>query len=213
VDDLNTELPGGESHPSYWVATDEQLLVGLRTGDEQAFVTLVTRYQGSMRRLARTCVRTSAVADEVVQDTWLAVVRGVDNFEERSSFKTWLMRILMNRARTTGIREARSEAIGEASAVDHSRFDHSGQWTSPPQQWTEDIDDRVRAGEMAAQIQTAMEDLPPQQRVVVTLHDMDGLTSKEVCTVLSISESNQRVLLHRGRSRLRQALETEFWAE
>ncbi len=213
MDESNTERAAG-SQDQHSVATeDEQLLLGLRTGDEQAFLALVTRYQSSMLRLARTYVPSAAVADEVVQDTWMAVVRGVDRFEGRSSFKTWLMRIVVNRARTTGIRENRSVAIGDASVVDQSRFDHSGHWTSPPQQWSEDIDDRIRAEAMAAQIQMAMEALPSQQRVVVTLHDVEGLTSKEVCTVLSISEGNQRVLLHRGRSRLRQALETEFGAE
>jgi RNA polymerase sigma-70 factor, ECF subfamily len=167
-----------------------------------------------MLRLASAFVSNTAAAEEVVQDTWLGVLRGIDKFEGRSSFKTWLMRILVNRARTTGLREHRSTATDNISAaVDQSRFDQSGHWTSPPQHWIEDIDDRIWAESMGPHIWEALERLPIQQRTVVTLHDVEGLSSKEVCAVLSISEGNQRVLLHRGRSRLRQALETEYGAE
>ena len=190
---------------------DTELLRRLRAGDEQAFVILVRRYHDAMLRLASSFVPSRAVAEEVVQDTWMGVVRGIGGFEERSSFRTWLFRILVNRARTTGERERRSIAIGTAEpAVDQSRFDAAGGWAAPPEQWAEDIDDRLRAGKLAGRIRSAIEELPARQREVVTLRDVDGLSSDEVCHVLDISDGNQRVLLHRGRSRVRQVLETEF---
>ncbi len=191
---------------------DEASLVKrLREGDEQAFLTLVGRHQASMLRLARSFVPSGAVAEEVVQDTWIGVLRGIDKFAGRSSFKTWLLRILVNRAKTTGVREDRSVAIGDAGpAVDSSRFDASGAWMSPPQHWIEDSDDRLAAESIADRLRSALEDLPGRQREVLMLRDVDGLTSEEVCDVLDISEGNQRVLLHRGRSRLRQALESEL---
>ena len=188
---------------------DTELLRRLRAGDEQAFVILVRRYHDAMLRLASSFVPSRAVAEEVVQDTWMGVVRGIGGFEERSSFRTWLFRILVNRARTTGERERRSIAIGTAEpAVDQSRFDAAGGWAAPPEQWAEDIDDRLRAGKLAGRIRSAIEELPARQREVVTLRDVDGLSSDEVCHVLDISDGNQRVLLHRGRSRLRQVLES-----
>ena len=187
------------------------LLQRLRAGDEQAFVVLVRRYHDSMIRLASSFVPSQAVAEEVVQDTWMGVLRGIGGFEGRSSFRTWLFRILVNRARTAGARERRSVAIGDAGpAVDQSRFDAAGAWVAPPEQWIEDIDDRLRAGKMAHRIRSAIEELPSRQREVVTLRDVDGLSSDEVCHVLEITDGNQRVLLHRGRSRVRQVLETEF---
>jgi RNA polymerase sigma-70 factor (ECF subfamily) len=190
---------------------DAALLKALREGDEEAFLALVARHQASMLRLARSFVSSSAVAEEVVQDTWLGVLRGIDNFAGRSSFKTWLLRILVNRAKSTGVREDRSIAVGDAGpAVDSSRFDASGAWMSPPQHWVEDSHDRLEAESMAEQIRSALDELPGRQREVVLLRDVDGLTSEEVCEVLDISEGNQRVLLHRGRSRLRAALEAEL---
>jgi RNA polymerase sigma-70 factor (ECF subfamily) len=193
------------------VDDDTELLHRLRAGDEQAFVILVRRYHDAMLRLASSFVPSRAVAEEVVQDTWMGVVRGIGGFEERASFRTWLFRILVNRARTTGERERRSIAIGTAEpAVDQSRFDAAGGWAAPPEQWAEDIDDRLRAGKLAGRIRSAIEELPARQREVVTLRDVDGLSSDEVCHVLDISDGNQRVLLHRGRSRVRQVLETEF---
>ena len=187
------------------------LLQRLRAGDEQAFVVLVRRYHDSMIRLAASFVPSRAVAEEVVQDTWMGVLRGIGGFEGRSSFRTWLFRILVNRARTAGARERRSIAIGDAGpAVDQSRFDAAGAWVAPPEQWIEAIDDRLRAGKMAHRIRSAIEELPSRQREVVTLRDVEGLSSDEVCHVLEITDGNQRVLLHRGRSRVRQVLETEF---
>jgi RNA polymerase sigma-70 factor (ECF subfamily) len=193
------------------VDDDMDLLQRLRAGDEQAFVVLVRRYHDSMIRLASSFVPSRAVAEEVVQDTWMGVLRGIGGFEGRSSFRTWLFRILVNRARTADARERRSIAIGDAGpAVDQSRFDAAGAWVAPPEQWIDDIDDRLRAGKMAHRIRSAIEELPSRQREVVTLRDVDGLSSDEVCHVLEITDGNQRVLLHRGRSRVRQVLETEF---
>jgi RNA polymerase sigma-70 factor (ECF subfamily) len=193
------------------VDDDMDLLQRLRAGEEQAFVVLVRRYHDSMIRLASSFVPSRAVAEEVVQDTWMGVLRGIGGFEGRSSFRTWLFRILVNRARTAGAREGRSIAIGDAGpAVDQSRFDAAGAWAAPPEQWIEAIDDRLRAGKMAHRIRSAIEELPSRQREVVTLRDVEGLSSDEVCHVLEITDGNQRVLLHRGRSRVRQVLETEF---
>jgi RNA polymerase sigma-70 factor (ECF subfamily) len=192
------------------VDDDTELLDRLRAGDEQAFVILVRRHHAPMLRLACSFVPSQAVAEEVVQDTWMGVLRGIGSFEGRSSFRTWLFRILVNRARTAGARERRSVAIGDAGpAVDASRFDAAGNWTSPPEQWT-DIDERLRTGKLADRIRSAIDELPGRQREVVTLRDVDGLSSDEVCQVLEISDGNQRVLLHRGRSRVRQVLESEF---
>src|ERR1700722_3369323 len=169
---------------------DLQLLMRLRDGDEQAFVTLVGRHHDPMLRLARTFVHSHAVAEEVVQDTWLGVLRGIDRFEGRSSFKTWMLRILVNRARTAGVREHRSIAISDTGpVVERSRFDATGHWASPPQSWTE-VDDRLRAGELAPSIRSALDALPARQRAVVTLRDVEGLSSQEVRDVLEISESN-----------------------
>jgi len=191
--------------------TDAQLLTALRAGDERAFVTLVRRHHDAMLRLASSFVPNVAVAEEVVQDTWVGVLRGIDGFEGRSSFRTWLFRILVNRARTTGARERRTIAVGDTeAAVAASRFDGGGSWASPPERWIEEVEDRLEAGKLADFLRTAIDDLPDRQRQVVTLRDIEGLSSEEVCSVLEISESNQRVLLHRGRSRLRQAIETGF---
>src|SRR5712691_415408 len=164
-----------------------------------------------MLRLAASFVPSLAVAEEVVQDTWVGVLRGISAFEGRSSVKTWLFRILVNRARTAGVRERRVVTVGDAEpAVDPARFDRAGGWASPPQHWVEEADDRIQAAKIADRIRSAIEDLPPQQRQVVTLRDIDGLSSVEVCGILDISAANQRVLLHRGRSRVRQVIETEF---
>ena len=189
--------------------SDEALLRGLRSGDERAFGTLIDRYHGSMVRLALSFVPSRAVAEEVVQDTWLGVLRGLSSFEGRSSLKTWLFSILVNRARTTGAREARSVPIADTGpVVDASRFGPSGAWAEPPEQWIEEAESRVDAEKLRHLLRTAIDALPPRQREVVLLRDVEGLTSTEVCEVLAISEANQRVLLHRGRGKLRQALET-----
>jgi RNA polymerase sigma-70 factor, ECF subfamily len=187
---------------------DSRLLDRLRAGDEEAFADLVGQYQPTMLALAAGYVPSRAVAEEVVQDTWLAVVRGISGFEGRSSVRTWLFSILVNRARTTGTRERRSVAVDDMGpVVDGSRFDAAGGWITPPERW-EQVDDRMVAARMAGRIRLAIDELPARQREVVILRDVEGLTSEEVCGVLEISLANQRVLLHRGRSKVRQALES-----
>jgi RNA polymerase sigma-70 factor (ECF subfamily) len=190
---------------------DESLLELLRDGDEQAFTTLVERYHSSMLRLALSYVPSRAVAEEVVQDTWLAVLRGLGRFEERSSLRTWVFTILVNRARTTGAREARSVPVADAGpVVDASRFGPSGGWSVPPEHWAEEAESRVDAVKLSGLLRGGLDGLPGRQREVVVLRDVEGLSSAEVCQVLAISEANQRVLLHRGRSKLRQVLESEL---
>jgi RNA polymerase sigma-70 factor, ECF subfamily len=191
--------------------SDAELLLRLRSGEERAFVSLVKRYHEPMLRLAVSFVPSRAVAEEVVQDTWLALLRGLDGFEGRSSLKTWLFRILVNRARTTGTRENRSVPVADPEpAVDPSRFDASGGWADPPEHWIEAAEGRMEAGKLADRIRIWMDELPARQREVVVLRDVEEMSSEEVCSVLAISEVNQRVLLHRGRSRLRQLFEDEF---
>jgi RNA polymerase sigma-70 factor, ECF subfamily len=189
---------------------DVELLARLRKGDEEAFVMLVARYQQPMLRLARSFVPSQAVAEEAVQDTWMGVVRGVEGFQGRSSFKTWLFRILVNRARSAGSREHSNVPIEALPVVDPVRFDAQGQWVDPLDRWTEDVEDRLDATTWLPVLKAALEDLPPGQRQVLILRDIEGLSSEEACSVLGISPGNQRILLHRGRSRLRGILEAEM---
>ena len=190
---------------------DASLVRRLRDGDEQAFTALVERYHSSMLALALSFVPSRAVAEEVVQDTWVAMLRGLGRFEERSSLRTWLFTILVNRARSTGVREARSVPVADAGpAVDASRFGPSGAWAQPPDHWIEEAENRLDAVKLTALLRGGLDGLPVRQREVVLLRDVEGLSSAEVCQVLTISEANQRVLLHRGRSRLRQLLESEL---
>ncbi len=187
---------------------DALTLERLCAGDEQAFVDLVGRHHDAMLRLARTFVPSLAVAEEVVQETWLIAVRGLAGFEGRSSVKTWLYRVLINRARSARVREHRHHPIGDPDrAVDRSRFDRDGRWALPHEHWVDDLEDRLRAGELSEPIRTALDELPVLQRNVVTLRDLEGMKSVEVCELLNITQGNQRVLLHRGRSRMRLALE------
>ena len=190
---------------------DAELLRRLRAGDEQAFVAVVERYNGSMLRLAASFVPSRAVAEEVVQDTWLAVLRGLPAFEGRASLRTWMFTILVNRARTTGTREQRTIPVADAGpVVDASRFGPDGAWSAPPERWIEEAEDRIEAEKLGGLLKVAIDGLPGRQREVVLLRDVEGMSSAEVCDVLSISEANQRVLLHRGRGKLREVLETEL---
>ena len=164
-----------------------------------------------MVRLAASFVPSQAVAEEVVQDTWLAVLRGLAGFEGRSSLKTWLFAICVNQARKTGTREHRSIPVADPEpVVDPSRFDASGGWSAPPEHWIEVAEGRMEAGKLADRIRTWIDVLPARQREVVLLRDVEGMSGEEVCAVLALSDANQRVLLHRGRSRLRQLFEDEF---
>lgn len=200
--------PRSNTLPS--VDTDLELLTRLRNGEEAAFVMLVARYQQPMLRLARSYVPSRAVAEEAVQETWMGVVKGIDRFEGRSAFKTWLFRILVNRARSAGSREQRHAPLESHHSVDPIRFDAGGQWADPVEPWTEDSDDRLEAATWVPILQSGLDDLPPRQRQVVVLRDMEGLSGDEVCSVLDISAGNQRILLHRGRARLREILEVEI---
>jgi RNA polymerase sigma-70 factor (ECF subfamily) len=192
--------------------SDRALVERLRAGDEAAFMELVNMYDGQLRRLARTFVRTDALADDVVQETWLAVIRGIDSFEERSSLKTWLFRILANRARTRAVREARqipfsslARAEDDEPAVDPSAF-REGAWKARPDEFETDPAGRLLARELRGHLAAAIERLPEQQRVVITLRDVTGLDGPEVADLLGISEGNQRVILHRARARVRNDL-------
>jgi RNA polymerase sigma-70 factor, ECF subfamily len=209
IGDPQPAYPEGDTLPA--MESDGELLLRLRAGDERAFVNLVERHNGAMLRLALSFVPSRAVAEEVVQDTWLAALRGLAAFEGRSSLKTWLFSILVNRARTTGVREARSVPIADAGpVVDASRFGPDGAWADPPEHWIEEAENRVDAVKTADLLRVLLDTLPARQREVVLLRDVDELSSADVCQVLAISEANQRVLLHRGRAKLRQALESEL---
>jgi RNA polymerase sigma-70 factor (ECF subfamily) len=190
----------------------------LRAGDEEVFGVLVSKYCGSLLRFAMTFVSERAAAEEVVQETWLGVIRGLSSFEGRSSLKTWIFRILANRAKTRGKREARSIPFSSLNdpksesdyepAVDPSRFDARGMWAEPPQSWTNSApEELLLRQETMDLIQRAIAELPANQREVLILHDVEGVEPEEICNILEIGETNHRVLLHRGRSRLRRALE------
>ncbi|HXQ75265.1 MAG TPA: sigma-70 family RNA polymerase sigma factor [Acidimicrobiales bacterium] len=187
---------------------EEELVERLRKKDEGAFATLVERHHMPMVRLALTFVASRSVAEEVVQDTWLGVIGGIDQFEERSSLQTWIYRILVNRARKTGVRERRTVAVDDITEAD--RFSPDGSWSRPPREWTDDVVDRLFATAVAKRLRTAIDELPPTQCQVVTLRDVERLSAREVCEILGISEANQRVLLHRGRSQLRRTIEFEI---
>jgi RNA polymerase sigma-70 factor (ECF subfamily) len=207
------------------IATDDEELVrALLAGDEDAFIAVVRRYDGLMLRVALGYVRTQAVAEEVVQETWCAVLAGIDRFEGRAALKTWIMRILTNRAKTRGQREARcvpfSSLAGveddDGPAVDPDRFlpaDHPrypGHWAAAPAEWSQMPDERMLAGEVRERIRAAIEALPARQQAVIALRDIEGWSPEEICDVLELSEGNQRVLLHRARSRVRTELERYF---
>lgn len=189
---------------------DAEWLSRLLDGDEDAFVMLVARYKQPMLRLAESMISNRAVAEEVVQDTWIGVVRGIDRFEGRSSFKTWLFGILVNRARSASSHEHSDLPIDTLHAVDPLRFDANGHWADPLDAWTEDSNDRLDAASLVPALRSALEDLPPRQRQIVLLRDVEGLSHDEACGVLGISVGNQRILLHRGRTRLREILERDI---
>jgi RNA polymerase sigma-70 factor, ECF subfamily len=191
------------------VEPDTEQLRRLRDGDEDAFVMVVARYHQPMLRLARTMVASEAVAEEIVQDTWMGVVRGIDRFEGRSSFKTWLFSILVNRARSAGAKEHPSTSIESLHSVDPARFDADGHWADPLDRWREDSESRLDAATLLPVLSSALEGLVPRQRQVVILRDVEGLSNNEVCTALGISSGNQRILLHRGRARLREILDSK----
>jgi RNA polymerase sigma-70 factor, ECF subfamily len=199
------------------LSTDEaRLIEGLRAGDEAAFAELMREYGAGMLRVAQMFVSSRAVAEEVVQEAWLGVLKGIGRFEGRSSLKTWLFRIVANTAKTRGVREARSipfSALGAAEgepAVDPDRFLGAGErfpghWAVPPQAWAPE--GRMLGQETLEIIERELERLPPAQRAVIAMRDIQGFSSEEVCNALDLTETNQRVLLHRARSKVRAALE------
>ena len=207
-----TSSDGVAPAPTTPDALDEHDLVErLRAGDEVAFATVVERHHAAMVRVALGYVRTRAVAEEVAQEAWLGLLRGLDTFEGRSSLRTWLFRIVVNRAISTGVRERVHLPVDDSRLeAENGRFSQDGRWVSPPVHWADEAVDRLAAPELAQRVRRAIELLPAQQRQVVTLRDVEGLSSTEVCEVLGITEGNQRVLLHRGRGKVRGDLEREM---
>jgi RNA polymerase sigma-70 factor (ECF subfamily) len=202
---------------------DQALVEALQRGEESAFVALVEAYQGLLIRLAMPYVAHRAMAEDVVQETWLGVLRGLDRFEARSSLKTWICRILVNRARTRAQRDGRlvpfssfaaADQEADEPVVDPSRFHSAGRnqghWMSMVQCWDDLPEERLLSDETRERVQAAIEALPTNQRTVITLRDIEGWQSAEVCAALELSEANQRVLLHRARGKVRQALERYF---
>jgi RNA polymerase sigma-70 factor (ECF subfamily) len=201
-----------------FTGSDEHVLAGLRAGDEGTFRELFARHYPAMKRLARGYVSSDAVAEEVIQETWLAVVTGIETFERRSALATWIFSILINQARSHCARERRAmpfSSVGPSEsgqpAVDADRFQRDdeawpGHWATPPRPW-ERPERRLLSLEARERLKAALDQLPERQRLIVGLRDVDGLTAEEVCDRLRLSQENQRVLLHRGRSRLRAVLE------
>ncbi len=204
------------------------LIEALRQGDEDAYGRLVDQYHTSLRRVARLYVSNRAVADDVVQDTWVGVIQGIWAFEGRSSLRTWIFRILINRAKTRAVREGRTvpfagvgadDGGGPEAAVSPERFrpaDHlteAGHWTSPPRDLATSSEGRLLSREAGERLQKAIDALPLNQRIVLTLRDIEGCSTEEVCNALGIRETNGRVLLHRARARVRAALEPYLGGE
>lgn len=197
---------------------DDALVAGLREGDEDTFARLLDAWSASMVRLARSYVSTVDSAEEVVQDTWLAVIQGIDGFEGRSSLRTWVYRILVNTAKNRGVRESRTVLLeDQGPTVDPARFqdasgEYPGHWREFPAPWPTP-EGALLAGEIWAVVDEVLDTLPTRQRTVLTLRDVDGHSSEEVCAMLEISAANQRVLLHRARASVRTRLETYFAAQ
>jgi RNA polymerase sigma-70 factor (ECF subfamily) len=205
-------------------ADDWRLVEKLRAGDEEAFMALVQQYQNMLTRLALMYVSNREVAHEVVQETWLGVLQSIHRFEGRASLKTWLYRILTNCAKKRGVREDRyvplatfaDDESDDAPTVEPARF-HAAthpqwpyHWATPPQDWDGSVEKRLLSQEAHELIQQTIKTLPDQQRAVITLRDIEGWSAAEVCNSLGISETNQRVLLHRARARVRRVLENYF---
>jgi len=203
---------------------DGALVAALRAGNEQAFVWLLDRYDASLHRVARTFLGSDAAVDEVVQDTWLGVIEGIDRFEQRSSLKTWIFHIMTNKAKTRGVGDRRTVPFasiddGLGPTIEPDRFfppDHDewpGHWASPPPAWENLPEARLEANETLDQVRAALAGLPDAHRRVIALRDVEGLSSDEVCAVLGLTPANERVLLHRARGRVRARLERYFDSE
>jgi RNA polymerase sigma-70 factor (ECF subfamily) len=189
---------------------DTELLARLLGGEESAFTELVKRYHATLVKIARYYVGSSASAEDVAQDTWIAVIRGGEKFEGRSSFKTWLIRICVNRARTLGVKEHRSIPVDtneSGPTVSAHRFDQGGLWSEPPVPFTDAVNDRLDRSALVAAVRDAINSLGEPQQAVVTLRDVEGLSTEEVAELLELSVANVRVILHRGRARVRGIVE------
>jgi RNA polymerase sigma-70 factor (ECF subfamily) len=215
-------MPGADLSGASASPEDLRLVEALRNGDEAAFMSLVEHYHMPLLRLAMLYVPERALAEEVVQETWIGVLQGIHRFEGRSSLKTWIFRILMNRARTHAQREGRSVPFSSLTDFDNESLDglvdadrflpanhpqSPGGWVSFPASWDDVPEDHLLSQETRAHIEQAVQALPANQREVITLHDIEGVSSEEICGLLGISAVNQRVLLHRARTQVRRALE------
>ena len=189
---------------------DAELLESLLGGDESAFSELVRRYHPTLLKVARYYVGSAASAEDVAQDTWIAVLKGIERFEGRSSLKTWLLRICANRARTSGVKEHRSIPVDpneSGPTVSVRRFDQGGFWSEPPVPFTDAVDTRLDNAALVGAVRDAIDSLGDPQQAVVTLRDVEGLSTQEVATLLGLSEANVRVIVHRGRARVREIVE------
>jgi RNA polymerase sigma-70 factor (ECF subfamily) len=192
---------------------EAKLISLLRAGNEEAFVTLVDRHHESLVRLAQVFVRNETIAREVAQEAWIGVIRGLASFEARSSLKTWIFNILVNRAKTRAVRERRTSPFSVLGDDDRpllspDRFNAKNHWARPPDRWTDETPERyLLRREAVALARSTIDRLPPLQRAVIILRDVESHSAQEVCCMLEISDANQRVLLHRARMRVRQALE------
>jgi RNA polymerase sigma-70 factor, ECF subfamily len=206
--------------PTRFPESENRLVAALRAGDERAFAMLVRRHHASLKRVARAYVSTDAVAEEVVQETWLAAIGAIERFEQRATVKTWLFHILTNKAKTRGARERRTVPFAslagaeDGPAVPPERFQHEGDawpghWATPPRPW-EDPERRLESLEAREHLRAAIAALPETQQAVLTLRDVEGLDAEEVCDLLDLSAGNQRVILHRARAKVRDALEQLF---
>jgi len=193
--------------------SDDSLLDEMQLGKDEAFNALIRRYHGAMIRIARAQVRSDALAEEAVQEAWIAILKGYRRFERRSSLRTWMFRIVINRARTHAARESRGDWLRELDdpSVDDTRFPEQGRWVIPPRSWTPE--QHLLGRETMQVIEAAIEQLPEMQQQVITLRDAYGWDAREVCELHGISDANQRILLHRARARVRRALEEFFSSE
>jgi RNA polymerase sigma-70 factor, ECF subfamily len=199
---------------------DQDIIGRLRVGDQAMFARLLDAWSSGLLRAARAYVASHESAEDVVQDTWLAVLRGIDRFEGRSSLRTWVFRIMMNIAKTRGVRDSRTVpladlAVDDGPTVDPDRFQGSieaypGHWRVFPAAWPADVEAQVEHGEVRTRIHAAIGELPDRQRIVITMRDVEGYDAEDVCAVLEISAANQRVLLHRARAAVRGRLEEYF---
>jgi RNA polymerase sigma-70 factor (ECF subfamily) len=204
--------------------SESATVAALRTGDEATFETLVRRHQSMMLHIATSYVHNRALAEEIVQETWISVLHSIDRFEQRSSLKTWIVRILINTAKSRAVREGRTVPLSalegnlDEPAVDADRFldaNHErwpGHWATPPVRWDSLPEQSLTSRETLAHMREVIEALPPRQREVIVLRDVEGWSGEEVCEALELSDANQRVLLHRARSVVRNALERYFAA-